>query len=245
MTRGWFVVARLTKRLSDDSQSPEYEFVYVAGAQSAAKHGFRPFLAFPEIEQVLRSHTLLPFFGNRLMPRSRPEYPAYVAQLGLAPAPDEFAILARSGGQRVTERSEIEVFAPPTQRPDGKHETFFFVRAMRYVRPREETLAQLKDGDQLFCMLDVQNTYNPKAVALRTKDQSPIGYIPNYLCNDVFELLQRHCEVRISVAKANPPTAPLQNRLLCHFEAQFPPDLRPLSGPDFTPLSDNAWALLS
>jgi hypothetical protein len=187
----------------------------------------------------------LPFFENRLMPSTRPDYVSYVTQLGLpASGADDFAILARSGGQRSTEQSEIEIFAPPVLRPDGRHETYFLVRSMRYVHSAELTLAHLQDGDQLACMLDVQNAFNHKAVVLRVvqrQDQSSLGYIPNYLCDDVSDLLKRGCEVRVSVARANPLSVP--RRILCHFEARFPPDFRPFSRPEFKPISDNAFAL--
>jgi hypothetical protein len=111
-SRLWHVVARLVRSIAADGK-PEYVFEYVRGAEGAASTGFRPFVAFPDEHEIVRSRILLPFFGNRVMPSNRPDYLTYLGQLGLEAPAEELAVLARSGGQRTSERSEVEVFAPP------------------------------------------------------------------------------------------------------------------------------------
>src|SRR5512137_1142786 len=102
-SRRWYVVARLERSLAADGKL-EYAFRYVRGAEDAARSGFRPFVAFPDQHEVVRSRVLLPFFGNRVMPSSRPDYLTYLDQLGLEAPAEELAILARSGGRRTSER---------------------------------------------------------------------------------------------------------------------------------------------
>jgi len=234
-TRRWCVVARLLRRTAGDG-THEYVFEYVRGAEAAQSKGFQPFVAFPNLTESVRSRTLLPFFSNRVMPSRRPDYPNYLDELGLQPPAEELAVLARSGGRRTTERAEIEVFAPPTLRDDGTYETHFFIRGMRHVHAKEEDVAQLRENERLLCMLDVQNPHNPEAVILRTSQQLVLGYVPNYLCNDVANLLTSGCLVHATIAKVNQPNVPIQHRVLCRMVLAPPPGYRFLSRPEFQPL---------
>jgi len=242
-SRRWFVVGRLT-RVSNgpDLSDREFEFVYVAGVNEALSRGFQPFIAFPDLDRAVRSRELLPFFRNRVMPRNRPDYRAYLEQLALEPTAEEFAILARSGGQRTPERGEIELFAAPVRRADGSYEAYFLVRGIRHVDLNHEVVATLGEGDRLLCVLDVQNTYNPEAVLLRADSKGLVGYVPDYLCGEVSLLLRQKCDVRVTIARINnSPTVPVQNRIMCRLEANAPADLRPFSDPRFAPL-DHALA---
>ena len=84
-TRRFTPVARLAQIVGDDCQNC-FEFVYIRAAQEAMRHGFLPFLAFPELEELYRARQLFPMFGNRILPTSRPDFPEYLEQLGLPPA---------------------------------------------------------------------------------------------------------------------------------------------------------------
>lgn len=237
-SRRWYVVARLVRSIAADGEV-EYVFEYVRGAEDAAGSGFRPFVAFPDEHEVVRSRVLLPFFGNRVMPSSRPDYRTYLDQLGLEAPAEELEILARSGGQRTSERSEVEVFAPPVLRKDGIYETHFFIRGLSHSHAREEDVAGLRQHESLLCMLDVQNHVNSAAVALRTDKRVMLGYVPDYLCRDVSDLLKKGDVVRARIAKVNDASAPRPHRILCRMELEPPPEYRFLSGPEFEPLVRN------
>ncbi len=234
-SRRWYVVARLVRSSATDGKH-EYAFEYVRGAEDAASSGFRPFVAFPDLQVVVRSQILLPFFRNRVMPSSRPDYPTYLAQLGLEASAEELAVLARSGGRRTTERAEVEVFAPPALREDGTYGTHFFIRGLRHCRAKEDDIARLRQDERLLCMLDVQNATNPAAVVLRTDQQVVLGYVPDYLCHDVSALLKNGHVVRASIAKVNDASVPIQHRILCRMELEPPPGYPFLSEPEFQPL---------
>jgi hypothetical protein len=237
-TRRWYVVARLVRsKLADGTY--EYIFDYVRGTQAAESKGFQPFVAFPNLGESVRSRTLLPFFGNRVMPSSRPDYSTYLNQLGLEAPVEDLALLARSGGRRTTERAEIEVFAPPVRREDGIYETHFFIRGFRYFHTSEDDIAQLSQNEHLLCMLDAQNPHNPEAVVLRTEQQLVLGYVPDYLCHDVSTLLMRGSLVQASLAKINESSVPSQHRILCRMELTPPTGYPFLSGPEFEPLLGN------
>jgi hypothetical protein len=237
----WFVVARLIQY--QDERGPLYEFAYVNGVREAEKRGFLPFVAFSRLDEVVRSRELLPFFGNRLMNHNRPDYAGYVAQLGLEQDAEAFSLLARSGGRRATERSETEIFAPPHLRDDGVCETHFFLRGIGRIPNADRIASELEEGARLLCRIERDNPVNSKAVVLTNDRHSIVGYLPDYLCDDVAALLETGVEVQVKVARINSIHTALSNRVLCMLTAKVPRNFRPFSGAMFKPLSPEATPL--
>ncbi len=123
--RRWWPVGRLSH------DGSEYVFTYIKGAVSAGEGGFRPLLSFPDLDEVYVSKELFPLFGNRLPPRSRPDYQDFVEWLDLGPGEaDPMGMLARSGGRRETDM--FEVFPVPEPSLDDRYESAFFVHGLRY-----------------------------------------------------------------------------------------------------------------
>lgn len=234
--RGIRVVGRLRKlSVAGDSR---YEFAYLRGAVDAQReYGFRPFLAFPELQAVYYSDTLFPFFTNRVLRSTRRDYPAYIEDLGLTredATPER--ILSRSGGTRTTDH--VEIFAPPQRAPtSGLDEMFFLLRGLRYMpQGTDQRIARLTPGDRLLCLLDFQNLHNHEAVALRTDDNYLLGYMPDYLVEDVTLLRQRGELLSVCVDRVNPPPAPQGHRLLCRLQAKWPAGHQPFSDERFQPI---------
>ena len=68
-SHSWWPIARLTRTRS------EYVFDYTKGALSAVQEaGFRPLPAFPDFAVVYLCAELFPFFSNRLLRQTRPDY---------------------------------------------------------------------------------------------------------------------------------------------------------------------------
>jgi hypothetical protein len=234
--RGIRVVGRLSKIPA--AGEPLYEFVYLEGAKRAQReYGFAPFPAFPTLETLYRSNRLFPFFTNRLLRSTRRDYPAYIEELGLTredATPER--ILSRSGGRRVTDH--VEIFAPPQHDPEsGLDEMFFLLRGLRYMSAgTEERIANLTPGTRLFCMLDFENSHNPHALMLRTDDNYLLGYIPDYLADDVNLLRKQGAPLGVLVERVNPPPAPQGHRLLCRLQARWPAGYQPFKDELFQPL---------
>ena len=233
-TGGWWTpVGRLDR--TDDG----YRFAYLKGA---AEHDeFRPFPEMPNLKQVYESESLFPLFANRLLSRSRPEYEAFLEWGGFDPAdpPDPISILSVTGGHRATDH--YEVFAPPCADHEGCFVSKLFVHGMRYVS--KDTLGQietLEPGEKLGMLLDVNNDFDDRAVAVRMRrerDNHLIGYVPRYLARDIWRLCLK-CDpnfVQLSVLRVN-PDAPLQHRLLCKVRCCWPSGFRPLDGEAFQPI---------
>ena len=236
-SRRYFPVGRLRRR----EEAPEkfYEFVYTRGVDVARQSGFEPFLAFPEIGQEYLSTQLFPFFLNRLLPTSREDYPDYVNRLGLSShSASEMEILARSGGRRATD--SIELFAPPRREnsADGQKQVLvylFLAHGTRHMRECARTLIQthLDAGAPLHAVHDLQNRVDPRALVLRTGDYCCVGFIPRYLLDDVWKLLENGDQLSVTVEQINRPPAPVQQRVLCRLSAEARCGFLPCSGEEF------------
>ncbi|HWL93206.1 MAG TPA: HIRAN domain-containing protein [Phycisphaerae bacterium] len=230
-----YPVGRLSRVLVDGND--EYEFAYVRGVDPAREAGFRTIASFDEIERVYWSRTLYPFFANRIMAESRPDRAAFLDRLLLRSA-DPLEVLARTGGIRATD--SFEVF--PLPRFDAEvpgFRTLFLVHALRHFPPTaHDRIQELGVGEKLLFMPDSQNEFDPHAIALRTEDRVLVGHVPNYLLLEVYQLAA-NCEfaVEFSVAKINPPPAPLDQRMLCELRSCWPPNFYPFVDARFRPVS--------
>ncbi|GMU35474.1 MAG: hypothetical protein AMXMBFR20_33450 [Planctomycetia bacterium] len=217
-----------------------YRFLYTRGAQTLP--GFQPFPGMADLNTVYESEELLPIFSNRLLSKSRPEYEAYLTWSGFDPEslPDPLAILGVTEGRRQTD--SLEVFPCPMPDAEGCYLTKFFLHGLRYMpQAAIDRVSMLRSNTDLALMLDISNTHDPYAVAVRTADiheRFMIGYVPRYLARDI-GLLSLSCDpdfLHLTVERLN-PSAPLQMRLLCRMRACWPENFRPCAGEEYQPIA--------
>jgi hypothetical protein len=227
---GWRPVGRL------EHDGGLYRFWYTHGAR---KPGFRPFSQMENLEQVYESDELFPLFANRLLPKSRPEYDAYLHWSGfdIGNPPDPILVLGVTEGIRQTDA--VEVFPCPAPGADGCYLNKFFLHGIRWMPDTAiRRIGGLVEGERLRLQREPQNVKDVNAVAVLTDfDRMQIGYVPRYFAHDVWHLAQS-CEVdflELFVARVN-RDAPLQNRVLCRMHACWPDGFQPCSGPDFAPI---------
>jgi hypothetical protein len=217
-----------------------YEFGYIEGARVAAEVGFQPFVAFPDLDGVYRSRELLPFFKNRVLSSSRPDYPDYIESLALdAGAAEPMTLLGISGGRRATDLIEIFPDWMPVS-SDGRIRTRLLVRGVQYVEGAEEQISGVYAGDRLECIRDVNNPFNSRAVLLRTEAGQPIGYVPDYLTAELAYLLEHDIDVDMRVQRVNPPPAPQHHRVLCVLSAPAGSGVVGYRSKSFLPISSQA-----
>jgi hypothetical protein len=220
-----------------------YVFEYVAGALDARERGFLGFFEFPALAARYESESLFPLFRNRLMPTARPDYREYVSGLGLDPATaDPMGVLARSGGTRATDR--VELFAPPVYDAERRlWESFFLLRGVRH-RPAsaQARVLELRPQEPLLTRLDRDNPYNPRAVLLRTADGHDVGYLPDYMVDDIARLAALPRQLEVFVVRVNPPPVPVHHRVLGRLVAGWAPDFQPYSGTAYRSLVDDPRA---
>lgn len=232
-------LARLRETASDGSAG--YEFAYVHGVRDAMQNGFKPITSFEEVDRVYRSEQLFPFLANRIMSKSRAEFAGFLERIMLGPGrASPLEMLSRTGGIRATDTYEI--FPLPRFDPElPGFRTFFLAHALRHLpSTTHERIAKLQSGERLCLMIDCQNNYDPRAIALRTEDLVLVGHVPNYLLLEVYTLTCQCEYVDITVAKLSQLPAPLDQRLLCYLETCWPDDYKPFVDDRFQPLSQDA-----
>lgn len=229
--RRWYPVGCL----STDGQV--YRFAYTKGAEAAP--GFVPFGRMTDLSEIYQSNELFPLFANRLMARSRPEYRDYLKWLNLQEKDDtSFVILSITEGARGTD--SLEVFSCPEPNSAGMYEVRFLDHGIRHLPDSSiGRVNDLRPGEPLFIMHDLQNASDQYALALRSDDPATIiGYCPRYLSRDLHELLKRNAHsVRVTVEQVN-PDAPIQFRLVCKVKADWPKDFHPCSDELYQPIAE-------
>lgn len=228
--RSWHPVGILTVDENDT-----YNFVYTRGAM---KSNFVAFARMKDKNSVYRSNELFHLFSNRILPVGRPEYNDYLNWLDI----DEisyspFKMLAITEGIKATDN--LEFFQCPGVTSSGKLEVKFLIHGLRYFQ--KEAIARinkLEQGEELFLMPDIQNKYDPNAMALRTDDPvQVIGYCPRFLSPDIHKLLKenKRDDVKVTVKKVN-KDAPINLRLLCNLVASWPDNFKPCDEEEFEPV---------
>lgn len=239
-SRAWFPIGRLSV------ENSSYRFVYIQGVKEAQQRsGFQPLEAFPSFEQIYESCDLFPLFSNRLPPSSRTDYANFVDYLNLPPSEkDPVVILGRSSGERMTDT--MQVFPEPEQSANGLYVTRFFANGINHLPESAlHRIEQLRAGERLLLMKDIQNTYEGTALLLRTNAESAgdlhiVGYCPRYLLDDTATIIDKCSDVatmiRIEVERINPPPAPKKFRLLCKMSARWPDGFQPFRSPKYNPI---------
>lgn len=213
----------------------KFIFQYTSAAELSAKNDdFVPFSTMQDMTKCYESSKLFPLFQNRLLPKSRPEYISYLDWLNLKI--DNFSPLdelAMSGGIRVTDN--LQLFPIPLKN-NGKYEVHFFSHGIRHLPSYYiERISHLSHGNKLYLMADIQNKYDPFALAIRTEDPPEIvGYAPRFFARDFNKLLTANSpnNIHVIVEKIN-LEAPLQFKLLCKFTTNWPENFKPFCDDDF------------
>ena len=115
----------------------------------------------------------------------------YLAWLGIDQSLETMSlpieVLARTGGSRVTDT--FHVLDVPVQWED-RFTSRFFVSGISHTDEAEQVLAAISTGADLALRLDEANPGNPRAVLINTSDGRKVGYVPDWLCSDVYDLIQ-------------------------------------------------------
>lgn len=227
-------VGRLSQHVRVDACS--YRFVYLKGAEQRLEEGFLPLPGMPDLYREYEHEELFPVFRKRQMPRRRPDYPEYVAKLGLDVDADPFVVMARNEGRKLTDR--IEVFAPPQRTDKGDLTTLFFARGIRHRDQASEAINQLKAGDFLALVDQPENQVNPLAIQIDTDADEPVGWVPNYLVDTIHELRDLNGQEALTVTAehVNPPEVAPYMRLLCRLTCPWPKGYEAFSGAEFQPI---------
>lgn len=223
-----------------DDQDNYYEFIYIQEAEEAAGKSFHPFASFPDLNVVYRSRELFPMFGNRILSAKRADFPEYLSDLNLPESTrDPILILGRSEGRRVTD--SLEMFPYPTFDPEYGFRTTFWARSIvRLNDSSRRRIDRLAPDEALYYMPDPQNTYDPRSIKLRTKDDVIVGAVPYYLLDDIHILLAHDVDPIFHVERISPSQSPYHERLLCRLDWPLSDRFEPFSSDRFQPIPPEA-----
>jgi hypothetical protein len=205
-TRLWHTVGQLSR------ENDLYRFSYTQGALASPR--FKYLGRMLDLHKTYYSRDLFPLFANRILSRSRPEYPDYLRWLAMnaEQASDPMQLLGRSGGQRATD--ELCVYPYPGSNAQGEMELFFMSHGLRYLEPVSlQRIDRLYSGERLTLRRESDNRHDCFALLLETEEPIKVGYCPRYLSRDLCRIMEK-TDVRLTVERLN-PDAPLQFRLLC------------------------------
>lgn len=131
-----------------------------------------------------------------------------------------FELLARSNGRRETDR--FELFAPPVIQ-NNVASFYFFTRGVRYLAREFQKKWETEDPiGPPQAKLEPCNKVDGFAVQLTSPDHFPMGYVPQYYSQTIFELLLSRQMAEFAVFRRNPPPAPTRERLLIKASLQVP-----------------------
>jgi hypothetical protein len=193
--------------------APElYVFAYTTEARLVPS--FRPFPAFPDLHRTYESARLFPFFENRVMSPRRPDFDGYLTALGLTRVDGTpLELLARSAGRRATDT--IQVIPESSRDVEGRESQLFLASGARHLEGAEERIQALSRGEELTLEPQPDNEVDPRAMLIDTASGGAVGWVPNYLLDDVHKALEAGIDVRCLVEQANGPETPWHLRLLC------------------------------
>ncbi len=203
-----------------------YEWAYVRAVSEAREQGFGGLPGYDRIDEVSVSPELPGLFAHRVAPRVRRRSVA-----GAQPANDRFdpapITLLVPVGPGINER--LEVFAPPLPASFGNFWGAFVARGVGRVPGTESAVETLAPHENLLVRAEPDNAYNPRALLLLRADETPIGYVPDYLANELAEAspparegapLAAVNDFSVEVLSAervnHPPASPIYN-VLCGY----------------------------
>lgn len=193
-------------------------FAFRYAQESVSDPEFVPLVDYPDVAAVYLSDELPAFFANRVMSPDRPSYERYLAWLGvdqLESVDLPLEMLARTGGGKATDT--FHLMDLPLE-ADHTFNSRFFVSGVRHRTDIDATLERLHAGDPLVLKPDPENPGNSRAVLVSAVTGEHVGYVPDWLCDDVTRLLGEGWNVSASVERVN-PDAPDHVKLLCRIEA--------------------------
>lgn len=199
------------------------EFLFSYTEAASAHPRFEPFPPFPVYDKTYRSEELFTFFSVRLTSTAAPQYDAVLEALGLV-REDATPVELLAGMPSDSPHDTIQVVPEPVEQPDGTLVRTFLVSGVSHAdEDNPESVSRLVQklaaGDPLDLILEPDNPTNPKAMKLAAHGKT-VGWIPDYLVDEVHDYLQTGRELTFRVARANGPDVPWHLRLLCEMSVE-------------------------
>lgn len=218
-SRRIYPIARLTL-----VPSGEFELAYIRAALEAERQGFHGLPGFEDLTQVYLSSLLPPLFEGRTVSRGRRVRLVGELEPSSEPANDTLdaapiAISLPRSGSGSPER--LEAFAPPLPGNAGKHWGIFVVRGVGRIPGSAALVEQLVANETLALVPEPSNAYNPNAILVARAEGATLGYVPDYLVNELGHFSNAAARLGVRLLAAHrlnfAPAEPLY-QVTCRYE---------------------------
>lgn len=183
-TRRNYTVAKLSK------EEAGYSFEYCNEFLGAKEAGWDLIQAFPEVKRY-ESKEMFPVFQSRLPDKKRKGIDDILRKYGLE-SYDSYELLKQSGGRLPIDTYE---FVDPIFDDDKTIEREFYIVGVRHkskcVGENCGKRPELDIGLDLVLKMAPENKYDSFAVEVETARGEPLGYIPRYYSQSIFERLRK------------------------------------------------------
>lgn len=173
------------------SHNGNYNFAYFEAATDAAKAGWEPLEAFPDLNITYESENLFPVFSSRLPDRKRRDIKKILKKYELSEF-DEFQLLRKSGARLPIDTYE---FVDPIFSDEETIERDFYVVGIRHHAACNGNCCELRPtvhvDDLLQLEMEPQNEHDQFAIQVLTAQGEHLGYIPRYYSQPITERIQK------------------------------------------------------
>jgi hypothetical protein len=232
--------------------SGEYELAYIRAVAQARAQGFGGLPGFEDLEQVYVSLELPALFERR-PPKRRPRAAPKQVDAPAAPAAPELSaesldaapIILRVPGASGETSWRLEVFAPPLPATAGRFWGAFVARGVGRAPGSADAVEQLAPEEPLTLVAEPENAYNPRAVLIARADQTPIGYLPDYLANELGEAGSGPEQLEVQVQRSERvtfPPAPAIYQVTCRYTCPAPLGRALFRSEPYQPASPRAFS---
>lgn len=171
-----------------------YTFTYELNGErrtvtEAMANGYRPHLAFRDIQKTYVSERLFNAFSRRLPDKRRPDFQEVLQSLGLSNEYTELDLLRATGGRLATDPYE---FVTPIFKEHHHFDFEFYVAGWRYY-DGDQVISELRVGDEVQMKLDPDNPEDHKAVVIMTTQSgAKLGFIPAFYSGFMFDVIRNN-----------------------------------------------------
>ena len=241
-SRRIYPIARLMRVPSAD-----FEFAYIRAALDAQQQGFAGLPGFEDLSRVYLSEDLPPLFESRAVPRGRRVRLEGEFEPALAPANDalDAAPIALSvTRQQGAPPERLEAFAPPLPGPAKTYWGVLVIRGVGRVPGSAELVERLVANETLAVVPEPHNAYNSHALLVTRVGGAALGYVPDYLANELGRIPNSASGLRLRLLAAHrlnfAPADPLY-QVTCRYECDQELGLALFRSPAYEPLSPAAF----
>jgi hypothetical protein len=181
------------------SKNGQYEFKYGNEVSEAIADGFTPLISFPDIETVYKNDALFPVFMSRLPDKKRKDIASILKKYGMKEY-EPYTLLKKSGARLPIDN--LEFIDPILDREESFNRTFYLAGARHYIgcngNDCEKTVEVVR-GDEVLLRHEPNNVKDVNTIRVYNSNNQQIGYIPQYYCEGVLQLLKEGRKVQCFV----------------------------------------------